>query len=407
MFVKPSYVRILRLILSGFRCVFESIFFPVAILLCIFSRLKKKKIQIGLGPEPLINNIHHKDALTKHGFSAETFVHSVYYITSNFDKRFDLLFRGPLKIFKCYFIFIYTVFRYQCIYIYFNGGPLGFSQILAPVEPYLYRLAGIKTLVMPYGSDIQDFTIAPNLAYKHFACQYDPKIKTKLKKVRHQIMRWTRHADHIISGCEWVYYTPFWNTLMLAHFSINTKSYLPTYQFSAPKTPLRVLHAPNHRDLKGTSFFQKAVKELKEEGHQIELIILERVPQSEIKSMIEKVDVVADQLIVGWYAMFAIEAMALGKPVICHLRNDLVDLFSKTGLIPESGLPIINASTATLKATLKGLHLNRKDLPEIGRRSRKFVEEHHSIESVGKVFGSINQSLGLKPALEESYGAAT
>ena len=42
----------------------------------------------------------------------------------------------------------------------------------------------------------------------------------------------------------------------------------------------------------------------------------------EVIKLIQRADLVIDQLVIGWYAMFAIEAMSLGKPVICNLRSD-------------------------------------------------------------------------------------
>ena len=41
--------------------------------------------------------------------------------------------------------------------------------------------------------------------------------------------------------------------------------------------------------------------------------------------MIRESDVVIDQILMGTYARLAIESMALGKPVICYLREDLFE----------------------------------------------------------------------------------
>jgi hypothetical protein len=108
-------------------------------------------------------------------------------------------------------------------------------------------------------------------------------------------------------------------------------------------------------------------------------------------------DIVVDQLIVGWYAMFAIEAMAMEKPVLCYLRQDLMELFVTSGLVAADEIPILNCSPLTIKETLRSLVLNRDELPDIGKRSRAYVMKHHSIQVVGKVFDEINRSIGLKP----------
>ena len=102
---------------------------------------------------------------------------------------------------------------------------------------------------------------------------------------------------------------------MLAHFSIDTDKWKPNSSYK--NNTLKVLHAPNHRKIKGTEFFISAINELKSEGYPIELILLEKVSNEEIKKIMSSVDIVADQLIVGWYAMFALEAMSMEKPVLC------------------------------------------------------------------------------------------
>ena len=108
-------------------------------------------------------------------------------------------------------------------------------------------------------------------------------------------------------------------------------------------------------------------------------------------------DVVADQLVIGWYAMFAMEAMALGKPVLCYLREDLKRFYIDAGLVHPGEIPIVECSPTDVKEVIKGLVMHREALGEIGRRSRAFIEKHHSLESVGAIFSAINRSIGLKP----------
>lgn len=68
------------------------------------------------------------------------------------------------------------------------------------------------------------------------------------------------------------------------------------------------------------------------------------------------VDVVADQLIIGWYAMFSMEAMSMGKPVICYLRKDLIELYLSSGnLVSLDELPHINSHFLEVKQNLLGI----------------------------------------------------
>ncbi len=373
----------------------------------LFARLRQRRVDIGLGPEPLINNIYHKKALQWYGYTVETFVCQVYYITDQFDVRFDREFSSdgkfrfilPYTFWKYIFAYFYSIIRYRCVYFYFNGGPLGLlSRLLGRLEPYLYHLAGVKVVMMPYGGDVQDLSRSPNLLYKHALAHDYPDHRFRRSKIAASIDTWTRGADHIISGCEWVDYMYHWDTLMLGHFSIDTDQWKPPPDVQTNPRPIRILHAPNHKMIKGTQFFIDAVNDLCAEGLSVELVILERVPNARVQEVMASVDIVADQLVIGWYAMFALEAMAMGKPVLCYLRPDLEDLYLAAGLIKPNEIPILNCTPLTVKETMRRLVIDREFRQDAGRRSRIFVLDHHSIQVVGKVFDSINRSINILPS---------
>ncbi|MBE0635291.1 glycosyltransferase, partial [Candidatus Bipolaricaulota bacterium] len=125
--------------------------------------------------------------------------------------------------------------------------------------------------------------------------------------------------------------------------------------------------------------------------------VLEGVHNDEIRHVMQDVDVVADQLIIGWYAMFAIEAMSLEIPVLCHIRDDLENLYIDAGLLTPGELPLVRCTTRDVKDVIRRLATDRELLPDIGRRSRQFVLAHHSLEAVGETLDRINRSMGIHP----------
>jgi hypothetical protein len=386
-------------ILKYLKILIELTLLPFFLFGAFIARFSQKPIDIGLGPEPLINNKYHKKALNEFGYSAETFVYHTYYITDDFD--INLSSQSVLFSFICKIInplFFYALFRYKCIYIYFNGGLFYNSAVLWNLEPYFYKLAKMKVVVMPYGSDIQEMSRSNNLLFKHFmTAEYPGKCK-KRKLISKKIDKWTIHADHIISGCDWVDYMYYWDTLMLGHFSIDTEKIIPDDLGDKPPSSsqsLKILHAPNHRALKGSQFIIDAVNELKLDGYKVELVLLEKQSNEKVLGAISQADIVVDQLIVGWYAMFAIEAMALGKPVLCYLRNDLEKLYVAAGLIENNEIPIINSSPFSIKEDIKNLLKNDENIAGIKKRGRNFVEKHHSLSAIGEKFDQINRSIGV------------
>lgn len=380
------------------------IYLPFLALVALAARFYPKKFDIGIGPEPLINNVYHKRALSRYGYSAETFVDSVYFITSDFDKRFfvDNIWIDYLIRNVSFYIFLYSVFNYRCVYVYFNGGALYRSFLLWRFEPYLYKLAGVKVVVMPYGGDVQVLTRSPNLVFRHAMIQDYPNHRNAYVKIQSRIRLWTAGASAVLAGCEWVDYLYHWDRLMVAHFSIDLEAQEITHNDTIKvgkgrAAAFKILHAPNHRSIKGTQFVLDAVEELKREGHEIELMLAEKKSNSEILGMICAADLVIDQLVIGWYAMFAIESMVRSKPVICHLREDLINLYRFDGLIEKDEPPLIRADFSNVKSVIRQCITGEIDIEEHGKKGYAYVQKLHSTEAVGKIFDEINREIGVRP----------
>lgn len=387
----------------------------VLAILAIVARFIPKKIDVGLGPLPLINNIYHKKVFQECGYSAETFVNQVWHITSDFDIRGDLhLFsRVPLlkRGYTYFYLMVLSLLRYRCVLIYFNGGPLGVPNTLFlwRLEPLFYKIAKVKTLLLAYGADVQAMSLSRNLLFKNAQSEDYPLHKNSHERILDKIDLWTRHGSHIVGGCEWVDYMHHWDSLMISHFSIDVdaldKIERPMVKRDGARG-MKILHAPNHRAIKGTEHVVRAVRELNNEGYNIDLVLVEKKPNEEIKRLILECDVVIDQLIVGWYAMFAIEAMGLRKPVVCYYRQDLEELYRAAGLYSDKEhIPLINSSALDVKDTLKRLYDDMQDLEKIGEEGYQYVRRHHSIEAISQQFGPIMKKLIGEPQAD-SYTKA-
>jgi glycosyltransferase involved in cell wall biosynthesis len=148
-----------------------------------------------------------------------------------------------------------------------------------------------------------------------------------------------------------------------------------------PGEVLRVAHAPSRRAIKGTETVLAAVEALRSRGVPIELDLIEGVPNREARLRYAAADVVVDQLRIGWYGMLAIESMALAKPVVVHLDEEAA---AETEEAFGLELPIVRADEQTLEDVLAGLVERRAELPELGRRSREYVERVHGHDAVAR-----------------------
>jgi glycosyltransferase involved in cell wall biosynthesis len=133
-----------------------------------------------------------------------------------------------------------------------------------------------------------------------------------------------------------------------------------------------VAHAPTDRKIKGTSHVVEAVEELRRDGLPVRLDLVEGTNRDEVFARIRRADLVVDQLLIGWYGGLAVEAMALGRPVLAYICEDQPEdnPFGNT-------LPIVRTSPSRLPSDLRALVADRARRHELGRASRAFVEEHH------------------------------
>jgi len=90
----------------------------------------------------------------------------------------------------------------------------------------------------------------------------------------------------------------------------------------------KIAHSPTNRAVKGSHYIIQALENLKK-SHPIEIILIEGMPNKEALEICKQADLVIDQVLVGWYGGFAVEAMRMGKPVGVFVREE--DL----RLIPE------------------------------------------------------------------------
>ena len=148
-----------------------------------------------------------------------------------------------------------------------------------------------------------------------------------------------------------------------------------------PGDVLRVAHAPSKRRVKGTETVLAAVDALRARGVPVELDLIEGVPNREARLRYAAADVVIDQLKIGWYGMLAIESMALGKPVVVHLDEEAA---AETEEAFGLELPLVRAGENDLEKVLAGLVEARESLPDLGRRSREYVERVHSHTTVAR-----------------------
>jgi len=151
-----------------------------------------------------------------------------------------------------------------------------------------------------------------------------------------------------------------------------------------------VVHAPSQPLVKGTKFLQQALDELAEEGVAFDRKFVSGMQHDEARRWYERADVVVDQLHIGWYGVLAVEGMALGKPVVTYVREDLAE--SST-----PALPIANANPDTIKDVLRRLLTSWDERRRLAERARPFAEQIHDIRRVAREIREVYEDVMARP----------
>ena len=120
----------------------------------------------------------------------------------------------------------------------------------------------------------------------------------------------------------------------------------------------------------------KAVEELRREGYEVDLMLVENLPHHKALEVYARADIVVDQLLTGWYGVFAVECMALGKPVCVYIKDDLTNYID--------GSTLINANPTNIKQRLIELIEDPSLRKEVSQNGRQYVERVHDADVVCK-----------------------
>lgn len=136
---------------------------------------------------------------------------------------------------------------------------------------------------------------------------------------------------------------------------------------------VKVVHAPTARKIKSTEAFLRAVEKLQEEGHDLEVDIIEGVSWAECLVRKADADIYYDQVQLG-YGNNAIEAWGMGIPVIAGAADRTIqEMRSRFG----GRLPFLQASEQTIYDQLKALVLSVDLRSEYGERGLDHVRTFH------------------------------
>jgi len=362
----------------------------------IYFRIKAKNIanskkyyiapRLLWGSTPLINNKYWSEAMQEIGFTSKTFIYGKPY-SINENRDFDYYFDG-FNQFEMYKLIINICENFDIIHMPFTGFIPESRAILKKHEYELFKTCGLKLVFIPYGGDAYLYSRIFNYSRKYALIYHYGKSGKDEYKIKKQINKATENGDCIIGIPEGFSY---WDIFSLNVLSINLIDWNPTivkHFANGINSPVVIVHSPNHRKIKGTEFIIKAVNELKQEGLQIEFLLLEGMKNSRVKQALERADILVDQILKG-YGLNLVEGMAMKAAVISNLEGDEIPIkvYRRYSFLNEC--PALNATPENIKEQLKTLILNPALRNELGDAGRQYVEKYHSYQTTQYMFSSI------------------
>jgi hypothetical protein len=274
-------------------------------------------------------------------------------------------------------------------HLFWNGDiwSTSFSWFFSTGQPWLnelllnvIKLAGIRIIAYPLGADVA--------FHDHYRDRYDTMGRIQRDYPDWDLVEWGKvtqprvsafcNVANLVIGMDSSLsrFLPR-NDLFCKPFCFDTNEFVvnPSLQ---NQTPL-IVHATNHRFVKGTDVLLSAVEELQLRGFECQLRIVEKVARLEAMKIYGKADIIADQFIQGAYGVFAMEAMALGKPVLTYL--DQIHLAN-----PVFSCPIVNTTHENMLEVLAVLVTVPLLRERLGAAGRECIELYYSPKAIGEIW---------------------
>lgn len=245
----------------------------------------------------------------------------------------------------------------------------GTSLTLDYTDLPLIKELGKKIIMQYWGSEVRLYSKAIKMNPYVKVKSYDEEmIKRKLALI-------SQYSTSCIVDYELAEYVKeYHNNIYYTKIAINLDKY--SLNNSIINNKILIVHAPTSPEVKGTKYILEAIRELKRK-YDFEFMLVQNMSHDEAIEIYKRADLIIDQIILGAHGAFAVEAMAMGKAVICWI-SDFMKL-----KYPEE-LPLISANQENIKEKIEYLLLNRDLIKVHGEKGRAYVEKYHDMNKISQ-----------------------
>jgi glycosyltransferase involved in cell wall biosynthesis len=256
-------------------------------------------------------------------------------------------------------------------------------------DVHVARMLKKKRVVEFFGSDIRIPAVeaADNPYYARLIDVHEYQEHESLAISRARQKRFASLGAPVILSCKSLFPYIQRDLFPQVHFirqRVYLADYTPAFPDPAISRPL-IVHSPSAPVIKGTAAVKRAVEQL-QPAHAFDFRLLQGVPHTQAKQIVQSCDIFVDQLVLGAHGLAALEAMAYGKPVVCYIKPSMV------GQYPPD-LPIVNATQETLPEVLARLIEDGAWRQQLGQRGRAYVEKYHDARVLARQLVQLYEGL--------------
>jgi len=138
----------------------------------------------------------------------------------------------------------------------------------------------------------------------------------------------------------------------------------------------KVAHYPYFRNYSSVDYYSDTLNALEKE-QRCKVVRVINQPHLEVLRILNNCDIVVGKIAsdLGWFGKFELEGMALGKPVITHVAEELYSQYNP---------PIYRTSKDTFKRDLETLIEDNSERSRLSKEGREYIMKNHSAETVSK-----------------------
>ena len=281
--------------------------------------------------------------------------------------------------------FIFSLFRYDIFH--FLSGETILTRKLRRFEFKMYKLFGKRIIMHFVGADIRS---VPYLDWKSkhlYEYLKGEKGVPLTEKFQDKLISDTRkYADCIIVTSpdllEIIPEAKFFPVLLdLEQIQVEN-------EYKRHEEKITILFSPSSHRTKGSSFVHDVLERIiQKAGESVEVVIPGKkilhqnkypLTRYNMLSEMQKAHIVVDQMLIGWYGLKSVEALASGCEVICYIDEKF-----KSYQFPES--PIISSDITTLEEDLLSL-INKVYNKRIrSEKNLNWVKQYHTIEKNNRI----------------------